>query len=636
MSCDAPLQTIGGSWANEYSTINGIETGVAYTFSLSNLEYFVTVTNSTGTEVLASGQGEVLWTSNIDGTVRFYTHVDGACSTTSGSATNHTRSVSANCDVVSIPECDNATFIAATPEFAGSQISVSIAGEEGSGFAQCVNADNPQVDKWFSFTSVTTNMYIRAWGLGDFNMAVEVYDACGGELLICQNDAPAGLREIVIVTGTTVGETYYFRTYHAGDAAPATQNYTVAVAHIPFTQLRAQDCGVYDYVPGDLIRSDWPVNQFLLANWEFEFTELEEPFNTYEIISQNGSNPNFNLAWFTQAELGRTYSVRTRARMYQGPNWGDYGAACEIGFADVGATTQLIASQALGFYNMCDILEANNVSGASSYLWTFSNGFDGEEITHTTSNRFCPLQNVEGLSLGSPYAVTVQTTVLGVLSEPGLTRLIAMNNFVPTTGLDPLVNTCGSTYELFEVLSAIEICAAEFYTFQFTNISNPDQEPLFYTRDDGLRTIVLSWVTGLVPGDTYEVTVIGGSGGLVGTYGPACEITIAGGADDGNGFNGGVAQAQGADDMPTIEIYPNPTSGDEVMLVLSNLVDDQQEIIIQVYDMYGKAVHEQNVGNNGSQMNTALRFQKALASGVYTVNIIVNENLIGAQKLVVQ
>jgi hypothetical protein len=72
------------------------------------------------------------------------------------------------------------------------------------------------------------------------------------------------------------------------------------------------------------------------------------------------------------------------------------------------------------------------------------------------------------------------------------------------------------------------------------------------------------------------------------------------------------------------------------MLILSNLVDDQQEIIIQVYDMYGKAVHSQNVGNNGSQMNTALRFQKSLASGVYTVNIIVNENLIGAQKLVVQ
>jgi hypothetical protein len=143
-------------------------------------------------------------------------------------------------------------------------------------------------------------------------------------------------------------------------------------------------------------------------------------------------------------------------------------------------------------------------------------------------------------------------------------------------------------------------------------------------------------VTGLVPGDTYEVTVIGGSGGLVGTYGPACEITIAGGADDSNGFNGGVAQADIDGEMPTIEIYPNPTSGDEVMLVLSNLVDDQQEIIIQVYDMYGKAVHSQNVGNNGSQMNTALRFQKSLASGVYTVNIIVNENLIGAQKLVVQ
>ena len=530
------------------------------------------------------------------------------------------------------PGCEDATFIAAQPEFVMSEIPVSIAGLQSSGATQCQNAGNPQVDQWFSFTSVTTNMYVRAWGLGDFDAAIEVYNACGGTQLLCQNNEGAGLREIGIITNTTVGETYYFRVYHGGTTAPATQVYTVAVAHIPFTQLRAADCGVYDYTPASIIRSDWPINQFLLANWYFEFTELEAPFNVYEVLSPNGSNPQFSLSWFTQAQYGRTYSVRTRARMYQGPHWGDYGAACEIGFSVAGGVTQLIESQALGFYNMCDILEADNVPGAVGYRWRFIDGF--ETLIHDTPNRFLALQNVEGLNLGQPYAVKVRSYFNGQFSGPGLTRLISMNNFVVETGLDQNINTCGSTYALSTVLSAVNICAADFYTFRFTNISNPDQAPLFYTRDDGNRTILLGWVTGLVPGDTYAVQVLGGSGGLVGTYGYSCNITIAGG--DGPGFSPDVATPMSDDAAALIQLYPNPTMGDEVMLVLSNLDNEQQSIIVEVYDMFGKKVHNQNIANNGSEMNAALRFQKSLASGVYMVNVIINDQLAGAQKLVVQ
>jgi subtilisin-like proprotein convertase family protein len=528
-------------------------------------------------------------------------------------------------------ECENAMVIGATPEFAGSVTPASMANAVASGDAQCINAENPQADMWFAFESVTTNMYVRAWGLNDFDAAVEVYDSCGGELLNCQNDEPAGEREVVIITNTTVGETYYFRVYHAGDAAPVEQNYTVAVAHIPFTQLSDDDCGVFNYTPANMITTDLPVNQFLLTNWYFEFTELEAPFNTYEILSPNGANPNFLLQWFNDAEYGRTYEVRTRARMYQGPQWGDYGDACTIGFSSVPLTTQLIEEQALGFYDMCDVLEADNVPGAEGYRWKFYDGIN-PAIQYDSPTRFCQLDLVGGLSLGSPYGVAIRAYTQGVLAPQGLLRLIAMNNFVPDTQLDGAITDCGATYPLNTVVSAVNICAAEFYTFRFTNVTDANQADLFYTRDDGLRSINLTWVTGLNPGDTYSVQLLGGSGGLVGEYGDACEITIAGGA------NGLVELDEGSTEQLSdvaIELYPNPTTGEEVMMNLSNLSQEQQEVMVEVYDLYGKKVHAEILGNNGSQMNAVIRLPE-LASGIYTVNVVVNEERVGAKKLVVR
>jgi hypothetical protein len=523
-------------------------------------------------------------------------------------------------------------MIAAGPDFASSLTAVSMADAEASGLAQCVNAENPQADRWFSFESITTNMYIRAWGLNDFDAAVEVYAACEGEPIFCQNDEPAGEREIVQVTGTTVGQTYYFRVYHAGDDAPVEQDFTVAVAHIPFTQLSADDCGVLDYTPADMITTDLPINQFLLTNWYFEFTELEAPFNTYEILSPNGANPNFLLEWFAEAEYGRTYEVRTRARMYQGPQWGDYGDACVIGFSSTPLTTQLVEEQALGFYNMCDVLEADNVPGATFYRWRFIDGIN-PVVTYDSPTRFVQLDLVSGLNLGSPYVVGVRANTQGVLAPQGELRLIAMNNFVPDTELDGAITDCGSTVELNTVVSAVNICAAEYYTFRFTNVSDANQADLFYTRDDGLRSINLQWVAGLVPGDTYSVQVLGASGGLVGEYGEACQITIAGAQTVESQL--GSEGANGSNTAITMELYPNPTIGEEVMVTLSNLTQEQQTIIIEIHDIYGKKVHSEVLGNNGSQLNAVIQLPE-LASGIYTVNVLANEDAVQAKKLVVR
>lgn len=78
-------------YAGEYSTVN-VTAGVPYTFSLSIATYFVTIADSAGTTVLASGVGSVMYTPVASGAVRFYAHTDAACGS-GASETTHSRLV---------------------------------------------------------------------------------------------------------------------------------------------------------------------------------------------------------------------------------------------------------------------------------------------------------------------------------------------------------------------------------------------------------------------------------------------------------------------------------------------------------------------------------------------------------------
>lgn len=197
----------------------------------------------------------------------------------------------------------------------------------------CAASDIGQHDRWYKFTAEKTTSFVsaRREGSGNFNPAIEIYDACGGPAVLCQNNDP-GAQELVIFP-TTIGHEYYFRVYHAGPQALTNTAISAAVAHIPSTQLRALDCGRMDLTPADIIRSDWPSNSYLLVNWEFEFTLQEPPYTEYNIISPNGHNPQFRMHWFPQLQPGKQYAVRTRPRMYQGPTWGDFAGTCTIGTA---------------------------------------------------------------------------------------------------------------------------------------------------------------------------------------------------------------------------------------------------------------------------------------------------------------
>ena len=70
--------TNGFAYTGEYSMVKLTE-GIEYTFSSSNSSYFITIANEAGDEVLAYGTGSVTYTPDFSGNIRFYTHIDDNC-----------------------------------------------------------------------------------------------------------------------------------------------------------------------------------------------------------------------------------------------------------------------------------------------------------------------------------------------------------------------------------------------------------------------------------------------------------------------------------------------------------------------------------------------------------------------------
>jgi hypothetical protein len=534
------------------------------------------------------------------------------------------------------PACEGAAQINISPLFGNSAISANLNGVSPSGDPQCVGADSP--DLYFKFTAATSVSYIRVTASGDFDPVVEVYDACGGTQLECANNAGPGQREVFWVEGTVPGEEYVYRVYHNGAGLPSTTTFTASAAHIPFVELRNDFCGITDLTTASIIRATSPVTFFLLESFTWEFTELEAPFNTYEVVSPNGPNPQFRMEWFPQVEYGRSYSVRVKTLQYQGPNFGDYGNACTISMIDE-PVTALQPQFNNGFFNFCDIVRATPLPGTVNYAWTFDDGVNVFTYNSNSGNDNCPLQLVNGLQLGETYVVNVfATDGAGNVTTTSIDRQINMNNFVPNTSINPATFVCGSEVPIFTVVQAIEICAPTSYTFRFTNLSQPGEPVIEHVRPN--RVLKFSFVPGLIEGDTYNVAVKASSGGLSGDYSSECEVTIA----EPAGFTSGDAAAQMTVNSDTeadavvavLEVYPNPSLGNEVVVSMHDLGTGDRDIQIEIYDLSGKLMVQRQYGAATDQFTTNVTFNGQLATGVYILRVLSDGNYIASEKLLVK
>lgn len=356
-------------------------------------------------------------------------------------------------------------------------------------------------------------------------------------------------------------------------------------------QLSAANCGIVNYTTNSIIKSTRPPSNISWTAFEFRFVELDPPFNTYEVISPNGTNPNFRLSWFPQVQYGMSYDVSVR--IYDGAIQGNYSAACEIGLQPNVLTTRLEQQYANQFFSFCSVVGATAVSGAEQYRWIFDDLENTVEVFGSGNSRFLALYQVPGLQLGATYIVSAFATVNGMESPQGTLRFINTNNFVPNTGLNQTLYTCGATYPANTTVQAVEICRAESYTWRLRNTSQV-QPDLIYTRNDGNRFIRLDWVTGIIIGDSYNVDVRARQGGINGDYSSICNITIEapitglmGGQSDIFAFSSELDNTES-----TLEIDAYQASGN-LVISLSNPLENAP-VLLSLYDMNGRLIEMKN------------------------------------------
>ncbi len=508
-----------------------------------------------------------------------------------------------------------------------------------SGLAQCDGpGDNP--DMFFKFTAEGSVTYFQVEASGDFDPVIEIFDACGGAQLACVNEAGPGQDELTWLTGLTVGQEYAYRVFNAGSGNPVSSVFMTGVRHIPQVQLRTFDCGATDLIANSIIRSNWPVPNTMVDGFVFEFTELEAPFNVYEVPSPNGANPQFRMYWFTNFEYGRSYSVRTKVRMYEGPNEGDYGPACTISMADE-PISALQPQYEDGFFQFCNIIKALPIAQASNYRWVFDDGVETLEYNSNSSNYFCSLQNVDGLQMATSYTVEVFVTSQGTESTTSIPRTINTLNSVPNTELNENFIACGSTVPITSNTQAFNVCAADYYTFRFTNTTTMEQ--IEKVRPN--RVIVFSQVNGLQEGQTYDVDVKAFAGGLDGDYSTACTISFAeppGFAENDDEIVGFTEETENSDVndellvRSALNVYPNPITDGETLITITDLETSQQDVVIRVMDLSGRVVATERFGNMGSEFNAVLRLEDKVSTGVYILSATVDGEVIETTKLIVE
>ncbi|MFT7544900.1 MAG: hypothetical protein ACI8YO_001684, partial [Gammaproteobacteria bacterium] len=81
--------------------------------------------------------------------------------------------------------------------------------------------------------------------------------------------------------------------------------------------------------------------------------------------------------------------------------------------------------------------------------------------------------------------------------------------------------------------------------------------------------------------------------------------------------------------------YPNPNAGDQAYIKFDQVIDTNQDVIVEIFNMYGKKVHSEQFANAGSDINRMITFDQKLTSGMYFINLSVNETIM-IEKLIIE
>ena len=84
-----------------------------------------------------------------------------------------------------------------------------------------------------------------------------------------------------------------------------------------------------------------------------------------------------------------------------------------------------------------------------------------------------------------------------------------------------------------------------------------------------------------------------------------------------------------------LSIFPNPNGGEELMVVLTGLREEEGIVQVDLLDITGRLVQSERISAKGDQVSFRMQFEERLPAGVYMVRAS-QETMMLSKRLVIE
>jgi hypothetical protein len=380
----------------------------------------------------------------------------------------------------------------------------------------------------------------------------------------------------------------------------------------PSTQLNSTSCGATGLSLSSYIYCD-----AIAGTSDYEFTITNSGLG-YSQVKTRTTYSAIGLNTFTGLAYGQTYNVTVRAKV--GGVFSPLGASCQITLMPFPGPQLNSASCGATGLSPTSYIYSESVSGASDYEFTITNSSLGYSQVRTRATySSIGLNMFSGLLYGQTYNVAVRAKVDGVYGPSGAVCQITLMPF-PATQLNS--SSCGAAgLTLSSYIYCDAVAGASDYEFTITNTA------LAYSQAKIRVTyaaINLNAFTGLISGQTYNVTVKAKVSGVWGPSGAICPISLGAAAitsseqalrtSDETSLN---EELISNELIHNVKIYPNPIS---VSSVLTVEVQKDQAKKLLIFDVMGRIIFEKEL-NSETTITIGLS-ELNLDAGLYNLSLI--------------
>ncbi len=387
------------------------------------------------------------------------------------------------------------------------------------------------------------------------------------------------------------------------DASGCSMNGTITVAQGPCggAQLAPAYCGI---TLTSLTQQLYIVSVPNATNYQYQFRQGATVIATY---TRGNNLLNCLLTNIPQIQYAQTYTVYVRSMV--GSVWGTFGTGCNVttpafpaGQVASGTCNTTMASSTALMY-------CNTVPNATNFEWRFMQGATlvATYIRGNSINNCLP-SNVIGLAYATTYDVSVRA-FNGVWGPYGTSCPVTTASFPTTQVASTWCN--GSVPSLSSGLGCNPVPGATDYQWRVQN------GPFVVTANRGNNQTNwrMSWSPGTTVNTTYTVTVRALVGGVWGSFGPACTVSVGASAmplhpgDDVlpaevRAANPGLYDVT----VMSMEVYPNPFAEN------ITVITDASVRAVLIYNSFGEFIRSVDLENGKAEINLG-----DLAQGMYLI-----------------